>query len=91
MRHLNQKTIEIMKTIDNTLIYYKFECDDVNRPSNVKTDFYFELSEYDKVSKTMEELDSNKVKYTLVLEKFDELSDEIISRDYFVANNGLNQ
>jgi hypothetical protein len=91
VRHLNQKTIEIMKTIDNTLIYYKFECDDVNRPSNVKTDFYFELSEYDKVSKTMEELDSNKVKYTLVLEKFDELSDEIISRDYFVANNGLNQ
>ena len=80
-----------MKTIDNTLIYYKFECDDVNRPSNVETDFYFELSEYDKVLKTMQELDSKEVKYTLVLEKFDESNDQIISRDYFVANNALNQ
>ena len=80
-----------MKTIDNTLIYYKFECDDVNLPSNLKPDFYFELSQYDKVLKTMEELDSKEVKYTLVLEKFDELSNEIISRDYFVANNDLNQ
>ena len=80
-----------MKTIDNTLIYYKFECDDVNRPSNLKPDFYFELSQYDKVLKTMEELDFKEVKYTLVLEKFDELSNEIISRDYFVANNDLNQ
>ena len=82
---------KFMKTISGIRIYYKFECDDFNRPSNVKTDFYFELSEYDSVLKTMEELDSKEVKYTLVLEKFDELNDEIISRDYFVENNDLNQ
>ena len=80
-----------MKTIHNALIYYKFECDDVNRPSNLKPEFHFELSQYDKVLKTMDELDSKQVKYTLVLEKFDESSNEIVSRDYFVANNDLNQ
>jgi len=81
---------KLMKTISGIRIYYKFECDDVNRPSNVETDFHFELSEYDSVLKTMEELDSKEVKYTLVLEKFDELNN-IISRDYFVDNNALNQ
>ena len=80
-----------MKTIDNISIYYKFECDDKNRPSNVDTDFYFELSEYDEVLKTMEELDSKGLKYTLVLERFNKLNDGIISRDYFVDNNDLNQ
>jgi hypothetical protein len=80
-----------MKTIDNISIYYKFECDDENRPSNVDHDFYFELSEYDEVLKTMEELDSKGLKYTLVLERFNKLNDNIISRDYFVANNDLNQ
>jgi hypothetical protein len=80
-----------MKTIDNISIYYKFECDDKNRPSNVDHDFYFELSEYDEVLKTMEELDSKGLKYTLVLERFNKLNDGIISRDYFVANNDLNQ
>lgn len=76
----------MMKNTNNTLVYYKFECDDVNRPSNVETDFSFELSEYDKVLKTIEELDSNGLKYTLVLERFDESRCEIISRDYFVDN-----
>jgi hypothetical protein len=80
-----------MKTIDNISIYYKFECDDINRPSNVDDDFYFELSEYDEVLKTMEELDSKGLKYTLVLERFNKLNDDIISRDYFVENNDLNQ
>jgi hypothetical protein len=49
------------------------------------------LSEYDEVLKTMEELDSKGLKYTLVLERFNKLNDNIISRDYFVANNDLNQ
>jgi hypothetical protein len=80
-----------MKTIDNISIYYKFECDDINRPSNIVPDFYFELSEYDKVVKTMEELDSKGLNYNLLLEKFNELNYEIISRDYFVENNDLNQ
>lgn len=79
-----------MKTIDNISIYYKFECDDENRPSNVDHDFHFELSEYDEVLKTMEELDSKGLNYTLVLERFNELNDNIISRDYFVCNNYLN-
>ena len=72
-----------MKIIDNTSIYYKFECDDENRPSNVDADFYFELSEYDKVMKMKEELDSKRLKYNLLLEMFDESNDEIISRHYF--------
>jgi len=80
-----------MKTIDNISIYYKFECDDENRPSNVDHDFYFELSEYDKVMKMKEELDSKGLNYNLLLEMFDESNDEIISRDYFVCNNDLNQ
>jgi hypothetical protein len=80
-----------MKTIDNISIYYKFECDDKNRPSNVFPDFHFELSEYDKVMKMKEELDSKGLNYNLMLEMFDEVSDEIISRDYFVCNNDLNQ
>ena len=73
------------------MIYYRFECDDKNRPSNLDTDEYFELSEYDSVLKTMEELDSKEVKYTLLLERFNSLNDDIISRDYFIANNDLNQ
>ena len=80
-----------MKTIDGIMIYYRFECDDKNRPSNLDTDEYFELSEYDSVLKTMEELDSKEVKYTLLLERFNSLNDDIISRDYFIANNDLNQ
>jgi hypothetical protein len=80
-----------MKTIDNISIYYKFECDDKNRPSNVVPDFHFELSEYDKVMKMKEELDSKGLNYNLLIEMFDESNDEIISRDYFVANNDLNQ
>lgn len=80
-----------MKTIDGIMIYYRFECDDKNRPSNLDTDEYFELSEYDSVLKTMEELDSKEVKYTLLLERFNSLNDDIISRDYFIANNDINQ
>ena len=80
-----------MKTIDGIMIYYRLECDDKNRPSNLDTDEYFELSEYDSVLKTMEELDSKEVKYTLLLERFNSLNDDIISRDYFIANNDLNQ
>jgi hypothetical protein len=83
-----QKT---MKTTSGIRIYYKFECDDKNRPSNVVPDFYFELSQYNKVLKTMQELDSKGLNYNLLLEMFDELNEEIISRDYFVDNNNLNQ
>lgn len=68
------------------LVYYKFECDDINRPPHVETDLTFELSEYDKVLKAMEELDSNGLKYTLVLERFDERTDLIVSRDYLKVN-----
>jgi hypothetical protein len=88
MTELEQKT---MKSTSGVYIYYKFECDDINRPSSVDTDFHFELSEYDEVLKTMEELDSKGLKYTLLLERFNELNDNIISRDYFVDNNHLNQ
>ena len=79
-----------MKTIDGIMIYYRFECDDKNRPSNLDTDEYFELSEYDKVMKMKDELDFNGVNYTLLLERFNSLNDDIISRDYFIANNDIN-
>ena len=88
MTELEQKN---MKSTSGVYIYYKFECDDENRPSNVDPDFSFELSEYDEVMKMKEELDSKGLKYTLVLERFNKLNDNIISRDYFVANNDLNQ
>ena len=78
-----------MKTIDGIMIYYRFECDDKNRPSNLDTDEYFELSEYDKVMKMKDELDFNGVNYTLLLERFNSLNDDIISRDYFIANNPI--
>lgn len=68
------------------LVYYKFQCDDINRPANMETDFTFELSECDKVLKTIEELDSNGLKYTLAIERFDERTDLIVSIDYIKVN-----
>lgn len=82
---MSKKKINQIKS-NAMLVYYKFECDDINRPPHVETDLTFELSEYDKVLKAMEELDSNGLKYTLVLERFDERTDLIVSRDYLKVN-----
>jgi hypothetical protein len=80
-----------MKTTSGNVIYYKFECDDKNRPSGINQDMFLSLSEYDKAIELKNELDSKGINYTFLLEKFNELSAEIISRDYFVDNNCLNQ
>ena len=71
--------------------YYKFECDDKNRPSNLSADIYFSPSEYDKAIQIKNELDSKGINYTFLLERFDVLNDQVVSRDYFVDNNCLNQ
>jgi hypothetical protein len=88
-----------MKTTSGIDIYYKFECDDKNLPlyqthlhlPNSSSDIYFSLSEYDKAIQLKNELDSIGINYTFLLERFDELNAQIISRDYFVDNNCLNQ
>jgi len=80
-----------MKTTSGNVIYYKFECDDNKRPSGMLPDIHFALSEYDKAIELKNELDSEGINYTFLLETFNELSAEIISRDYFVDNNCFNQ
>jgi hypothetical protein len=80
-----------MKTTSGNVIYYKFECDDKNLPSNLSSDIYFSLFEYDKAIQVKNELDSNGINYTFLLERFDLLNAQVISRDYFVDNNCLNQ
>ena len=71
--------------------YYKFECDDKNRPSNLSADIYFSSSEYDKAIQIKNDLDSKGINYTFLLERFDVLNAQVVSRDYFVDNNCLNQ
>ena len=80
-----------MKTTSGNVIYYKFECDDENRPSGMNEDVFLSLPEYDKAIELKNELDSKGINYTFLIETFNELSAEIISRDYFVDNNCLNQ
>ena len=80
-----------METTSGDVIYYKFECDDNNRPSGMLPDIHFALSEYDKAIALKNAFDADAIKYTFLLEKFNQSNDEIISRDYFVDNNCLNQ
>lgn len=80
-----------MKTTTGNIVYYKFECDDENRPAGMKADVCFSLLELDKALALKNELDSKLIQYTFLLETFNEEKAEIVGRDYFVDNNSFNQ
>jgi len=80
-----------MITTTGNIVYYKFECDDENRPTGMKADMFFSLLELDKAFALKEELDSKQIQYTFLLEKFNKHKAEIVDRDYFVDNNSFNQ
>ena len=71
-------------------IYYLFRCDDKNRPNTMQTDESYSLSEYQEVNKLKLELDSKKINYDLLIERFDSSNDEVLSNDYIVGNNYKN-
>lgn len=78
-----------MKT-KNVEIYYVFRCDDKNRPNDMSCDEYFDLSCYQKVKELKEKLDSLSINYDLLIERFDITNHEILSNDYIVDNNCIN-
>ena len=71
-------------------IYYLFRCDDQNRPLNMKPDESYPLFEYENVFKLKTELDKKGINYDLLIERFDSSTDEVLSNDYLVVNNYLN-
>ena len=73
-----------------TEIYYLFRCDDTNRPSTMKPDESYDLSEHHKVYELKQELDAKGINYDLVIERFDSKSNSILSNDYIVDNNHKN-
>jgi hypothetical protein len=71
-------------------IYYLFRCDDEKKPENMNSDESYPLLEYENVFKLKTELDKKNINYDLLIERFDKSTDEVLSNDYIVANNYLN-
>jgi hypothetical protein len=81
-------SVDFNKPITET--YFVIHCDDRNRPSEIKTDMYFESNEIEKLSNTLSLLDNNKLNYDLLIETFNNEAQEIEKVVYLVSNNGLN-
>ena len=74
----------------NISIYYLFRCDDEKRPENMQADQSYPLLDYENVFKLKTELDKRGINYDLLIERFDRINDEILSNDYLIENNYLN-
>jgi hypothetical protein len=97
--HLDEEEADFLipysnvKTFDkkpDIRIYYLFRCDDKRRPETMQTDESYNLDEHSKVYELKRQLDANGVKYDLLIERFDTSTDEVLSNDYIVSNNYLN-
>lgn len=72
-------------------IYYLIRCDDARRPNNLPCDIPFSLSEYDKVICLSDQLTAMDINHDLLIERFDSSKNEVLSNDYIVYKNYLNQ
>jgi len=91
--YLNTKKLKNMYQISNESpiqIYYLFRCDDKNRPLYMEPDKSYALDQYQEVNRLKIELDSIGINYDLLIERFDNSSDEVLSNDYIVSNNYKN-
>ena len=70
-------------------IYYLFRCDDTNRPETMQTDESYAINEHEEVNRLKLELDAKGINYDLLIERFDIRTDEVLSNDYIVGNNYL--
>lgn len=69
---------------------YYIRCDDNNKPKEILTDMYFELWEYDKMSKVLDICEMHKLKYDFGFESFDCKLHSIEYQIDIVQNNCLN-
>lgn len=74
----------------NVQVYYLFRCDDPNRPTKIKPDVSFDLDDIGKVRQLKSELDELGINYDLLIERFDNSLNVILSNDYIVEKNHLN-
>ena len=73
----------------NKQVYYNFMCDD-KRAKDIDCDYYFGLCETDKVNKLLDICNKNHYNYTLEINEWCEISQEIISTIKIIDNNSKN-
>jgi hypothetical protein len=81
----------ILKTITNNKIGYKFQCDDRRGDKiSVPCDDYFCLSEIEELNKLLNLCNENRLNYTLIIEEWSEENQVITNEIYIVDNNHKN-
>ncbi len=83
----------ILKTITDNKVGYKFQCDD--RKSNtlnltVPCDDYFCLSDTERLNQLLNICNENRLNYTLIIEEWSEEEQQITNEIYIVDNNHKN-
>lgn len=64
--------------------YFVLECDDVNKPTEIKSDMWFDINEKNKLEQTLQLANKYKLNYKLYLETFNNKTQEIENRVYLI-------
>jgi len=85
----------ILELITENKVGYKFQCDDRKRRQvdiikSVPTDTYFALSDISNLNKLLTICNKHHLNYNLILEEWNEATQEITKEIYIIGNNELN-
>jgi len=82
----------ILKTITENKVGYKFQCDDRRATKiSVPCDDYFCLSETERLNELLNLCNENRLNYNLIIEEWSEEEQQIKKEIYIVDNNHKNQ
>tara|TARA_R110002167_G_C12420683_1_gene628817 strand:+ start:415 stop:660 length:246 start_codon:yes stop_codon:yes gene_type:complete len=71
----------------NHQTYYKFECDDINKPEKLHTDISYSLTETLVLDTLIKRCDELKLKYSVYYEVFNRDTQEIIIKEMIHDTN----
>lgn len=87
---MNKHFIEKAEKEINKNFGFFIRCDDINKPTGVFLDMYFELWETERMNKVLFLCESHELKYDFGLQSFDTTTDSIDQEIVIVSKNSEN-